>query len=173
MRFTHRERGLFFGLIFFVVVWALFVFAIKPAFARVEVLTRVVPEKTAALKDIKAKSQQYLALQAVLNEFKAKANAQGKDFELLTFLESAVSQEGLTGKVTTIKQKVLPLDSDYTEIVVEVGLESITLDQMIKLLIKVKSSEHFLQIKSLYTKKSTMAPGHLDTVMQISTLRSN
>lgn len=173
MRVTHRERGLFFCLIFLVIAWGLFVFAVKPTLARIEVLTRVIPEKTEALRQIKAKSQQYLTLQAVMEDFKANVNAQKKDFELLTFLESTISQQGLTGKVATIKQKVLPLDSNYTEIISEVGLESITLDEMVKFLLKVQSSEHFLQIKSLYTKKSTMTSGHLDTVVQISTFKSN
>lgn len=173
MRFTRRERGLFFGLLFFAVAVGLFIFAIKPALARIEVLTRVIPEKAKDLQDVKAKSKQYLALHTVLDDFKRKANVQEKDFELLTFLESTVSREGLTGKVTAMKQKVLPLDSNYSEIVVEVGLENITLDKMVNLLIKVKSSSHFLQIKSLYTKKSTTAPDLLDTVIQISTLRSN
>ena len=173
MRFTYRERNWFFGLIFFVIAWGLFVFAIGPALARVEVLTRVLPEKTEALRDIKVKSQRYLALLSVLEDFKAKVNAPAKAFELLTVLESTVSRQGLTGKVTTIKQKVSPLNSDYTEIVVEVGLENITLDEMVKLLIKMRSSEYFLQIKSLYTKKSTTIANRLDTVMQISTFKSN
>ena len=51
--------------------------------------------------------------------------------------------------------------------------KNITLDEMVKLLIKVQSSEHFLQIKSLHTKKSTAISGHLDTVIQISTFKSN
>lgn len=171
MRLTHRERGLFFGLVFFVIAWGLFVFAVKPALARIEVLSRVIPEKSSDLQDIKAKSKQYLALKNELDEFKRKASSEAKDFELLTFLESTVRQDGLTEKVTTMKQKISMLDSNYSEVVVEVDLENITLEQMLELLIKIKSSTHSLRIKSLYTKKSTSIPSLLDTVIQISTLK--
>ena len=128
---------------------------------------------TRDLGDIKTKSRLYLDLQTELDEFKRKVDDQKNDFKLLTFLESTVNREGLTEKITTMKQKALPLDSNYTEIIVEVGLENITLDQMVKLLLKLNSSNHFLKIKSLYTKKSTRVPNLLDMVMQISTFKSS
>jgi hypothetical protein len=173
MRFTRRERGLFLGLVVFVTAWGLFVLVIKPAIGRIETLSRVIPEQNSVLGELQAKSTQYLTLKAGLDDLKRKANLEKGKFELLTFLESTTREDGLTEKVTTMKQEILPLDSNYCEIIVEVGLENLTLEQLVKFLIKIKSSNHFLGIKSLYTKKNAVNPNLLDTVIQISTLKPN
>ena len=64
-------------------------------------------------------------------------------------------------------------DSDYSEIIVEVGLENLTLEQLVRFLIEIKSSNHSLWIKTLYTKKNAADPRLLDTVIQVSTLKLN
>ena len=172
MPFTRREQSLFLGLLVFVAAWALLAFAVRPAIDRMETLRRVIPEKTMALQQLLAKSKQYLALKAGLDNLKRNADSQKSKFELLTFIESTTRKEGLTEKVTTMKQKLYPLDSNYSEIIVEVGMENLSTEQLLKFLLKIKSSNQFLQIHSLYTKKSVANPNLLDSVIQVSTLKS-
>lgn len=171
MRLTHRERWLVVGLIVLVATLALFVFGIRPAIERIETLNRVTPEKQGEFDELRAKSAQYLALRAKLDDIERKVASEEKGFELLTFLESITTELGLVEKVATMKQGVLQLDSNYCEIIVETKLENLTLKQLIEFLLKIKSSNHFLWIKSLYTKKNTTNPNLLDTVIQISALK--
>jgi hypothetical protein len=189
MRLTHRERwltplenprperkqktknsltGLTIGLLVLAAVWALFVLSIRPAIERIETLNRVIPEKQRELDEIRAKSAQYLSLQAKLDDIERKVATEAEGFELLTFLETITTELGFAEKVATMKQEVLQLDSNYCEFSVETKLENLTLKQLIEFLLKIKSSKHFLWIKSLYTKKSTTNPNLLDTVIQIS-----
>lgn len=172
MPFTRREQSLLLGLVVFATAWVLLIFAVRPAIDRMETLRRVIPEKTMALQQLRAKSKQYLTLKAGLDNLKKNADLQKSKFELLTFVESTTRKEGLTEKVTTMKQKVYPLDSHYSEIIVEVGLENLSIEQLLKFLLKIKSSNQFLQINSLYTKKSMANLNLLDSVIQISTLKS-
>jgi len=171
MQFTRRERGLFLVLALFTAAWALFMTAVKPAIARIETLRRVIPEKNAALQQLRAKSAQYLTLKAGLDGLKRKANLEENEFELLTFLESTIEELGLTEKATAMQQEVSQPDSDYCETIVEVEMENLTFEQLVKFLLKVKSSNRFLRIKSLDTKKNVVNPNLLDTVIQISTLK--
>jgi len=96
-----------------------------------------------------------------------------KGFELPAFLESITTQLHLAEKVAAMKQELLQPDSNYCETVVEVKLENITLRQLVDFLLKIKSSNRFLRIKSLYTKKNTSNPDLLDTAIQVSALKLN
>jgi predicted nuclease of restriction endonuclease-like (RecB) superfamily len=151
----------------------LFAFGIRPAAERIETLNRVISEKQRALGELRTKSAQYLVLRASLDDYKRKATSEEKGFELLPFLESINKELHLAEKVAAMKQEILQIDSNYCEIIVETELENLTLKQLMEFLLKIKSSPHHLQIKSLYTKRNTANPNRLDTVIQISTLELN
>lgn len=170
IRLTHRERWLAIGLIILVTAWALFVLGIRPTIERIKTLDRVIPEKQRELEELQVKSAQYLTFRAGLDDLKRKAVSEENGFELLPFLESISAELHLAEKVVTMKQEVLRLDSNYCEIIVETKLENLTLRKLLEFLLKIKSSGHFLRIKSLYAKKNTTNPNLLDTVIQISTL---
>ena len=173
MRWTPRERWLVVSLAILIGAWMLFTLGMRPAVERIETLNRVIPEKQRTLQQLRTKSTQYLALQTALQNLKSRANAEEKEFELLTFLESTTTDLRLAKKVTTMKQEVPQLDSNYTETVVEVKLENIILKQLVEFLLNIKSSNHLLRIKSLYIRKSGTNPNFLDSVIQVSTLKSN
>lgn len=170
IQLTYRQRWLVIGLTVFVTAWILFVLGIKPTLERIETLNRVVPENRKILENLRMKSKQYFDLQTILDDCKKGATIEEKEFELLAFMESITAELLLTKKVATMKQDVLQLDSNHREVIVEVKLESITFKQLIQFLLKIKSSNHFLRIRSLYTNKNTINSGLLDTTIQISTL---
>ena len=172
MRLTRREYKMFIGLVAFVVVWSFFALAVKPAVGRTETLKRIIPQKQKTLDSLEAASKQYLAIQSQLAGLRHNTDTQDR-FELLTFLESATRKLGLAQKVTTMKQNLSLTGSGYRESTVDVELENVTLQQLVEFIIKIKSSDHVLQIKSLYTRKGNADSDLLDSVIQISTLKPN
>ena len=173
MRFTCREHRWFFGLVILAAFWGLFSIAVNPAIERTDTLKRVLPEKQRILQELRVKASRYISLQAKLDDLKKQTNLEDVGFEILTFLETTTRKEGLTENVKTMKQYISPLDSKYDEIIVEIELEKLTLDRLIKFLIQIKSTSHFLKIKSLYTQQNTANLNLLDTLMHISTLKPN
>lgn len=173
IRLTYRERCLVAGSAVLVTAWILFVFGIRPTVERIDTLNRVIPEKQKALAELRAKSAYYLELQAQLTDYKKEAALEKDDFKPLAFLESLTREANLAKKVVTMRQEVLQLDSDYCEVIVEVKLESLTLEQLVEFLLETKSSKHFLRVKSLYARKNTTDSDLLDTVIQISALKPN
>lgn len=173
MRLTRRERWLAVSMAVLIAAWLLFTVAIRPAIERMETLNRVIPEKQRTLQELRTKSARYLVLRAGLDNLQRQADAGEKEFELLAFLESITNDLHLAEKVTMMKQQVVQLDSDYSETIVEVKLENITLKQLVEFLLTTKSSNQFLCVRSLYTRKNVANPNLLDAVTQISTLRLN
>jgi len=171
---TSREKLLTMALMTFIVVWALFIFAIKPAMARVTTLNRIIPEKHDEIIRLRAKSKEYIFLRDSLDNLRTRIAAQEKNFELLAFLETLIRECGLAKKAVSMKQQVSPLDSIYRETTVEIRLENLTIDQLIDFLCKVKgvppregSSKHLAKIKSLYIKKNLINKDLLDVVVEI------
>ena len=173
MRLKRRERSLIIGLAIFIAASVSFVFCIRPAAARIETLSRVIPKKERALEELRTKSVEYLALRAGLDHLDNEAAGGEEGLELLAFLESIIAELHLTRKVTTMKPEMVRLDSGYREVIVEIKLENVTLEQLVDFLLKTKSSERLLRTKSLHAKKNAAGPGLLDTTVQVSALELN
>jgi len=171
MYLTKRERWLGLGLIVFICLWAVYVLGISPAEQRIDTLTRVIPEKEKVLVKLVKKSNQYRLLRAGLDQYKAKADHRDKNFELLGYIETVVKELNISQNVTSMKQDVTPLNGDFSQVISEIKLESVTLQQLVELLLKVKNSPYGLKTNSLYARKNTSNPEYLDVLIQISTLK--
>lgn len=167
IRLTRREKLLALALAIFAAGCLLFAFAIKPAMARTKTLHRVISEKQDELAKLRAGSKEYIFLRDSLENIRAKVASQDKGFELLPFLESLIREHGLAKNAATMKQQVLNLGPDYSETIVEVKLENLTLKQLVDFLRKVESTQVLARIKSLYIKKNLTNPEMLDSVIEI------
>ncbi|TFG48174.1 MAG: hypothetical protein E4H40_05130 [Candidatus Brocadiia bacterium] len=171
MNLSNRERLFAAGSIILAAAWILYAAAISPAVERIGTLKRVIPQKNLELRQLSAKSDQYLELKNKIDSLRKTASFDGTEFELLPFVEEITKTCKFTEKIAAIKQNINKLDDAYSEIVVELRLQSITLTELVTFLSKITSSEHLLQIKSMYTKKSPGRSDLLDTVLYISTLK--
>lgn len=172
MRITNKERRLFIVSAIFALVWAGYAFGLKPALERIETLKRVIPENEKKLQQLIAKSRQYNALSAILPDITESAKSQN-DFELAAYLESVYTNSGLAKKVVTMKQSTLPVDSKYSEMVVELQLDNITLQQLIGFLLKTDLPNRPLWVKSLYISKANSNPDLIGASLQLSCLKLN
>jgi general secretion pathway protein M len=167
MRLTPREKLLALALAVFVAVWALFAFAVNPAVGRIEMLSRLIPEKQNELRKLTAMSKEYILLRESLDRLRAKVASQQNGFELLPFLETLVRESGLEKKVAAMKQQVVPLDSSYYETIVEVKLQNLTLSQLVDFLCKAESSPVLVKTKTLHIRRNVTNPDLLDSVVEI------
>jgi hypothetical protein len=172
IRLTQRERWLAVGLAVFISAGALAAFVVRPMQQRVETLSRVIPQEQKMLDQLRRRSEQYLALQTGLEKLKTSPDSTEPGFELLAFVKSMTSRLGLAKKATAMTRDVLDLGSDFSETVVEVKLEGITLEQLVEFLIRAKSAKHALRTKSLYVEKSNADSRLLNTIIQICALKA-
>ena len=167
IRLTRREKLLAGGLVIFIAAWSLFTAGVKPALARIETLNRVIFQKQQELEKLRARSKEYIFIRDGLDNLRTKVASQQKTFELLPFLESLIEECGLAKNVATMKQQVLPIDSNYSETIVEVRLEKLSLRHLVDFLGKVESSEVLARTKSLYIKRNAINKDLLDSVVEI------
>ncbi len=64
-------------------------------------------------------------------------------------------------------QQVLQIDSNYSETVVEVRLENLSLGHLVNFLWKIESSQVLARTKSLYIKRNATNKDLLDSVLEI------
>ncbi len=174
MRLTRREKHLSFTAAAFVAAWVLYAFLTAPALARIKTLQRVIPENTAALRDLKAKSAEYLTLRKRFNTVQRQIAEQSEDFNLMAFLEKLTEQHKLTDHVLSMKQQSQQLDELYTEGIVIIELQDITFERLvIGLLAGLDSAPAPLQIKTLKIVKNPSSNGLINVSIHISNLCPN
>ena len=167
IRLTQREKLLAGSLLIFATAWTLFTVVVSPALDRIETLNRVVSEKQQELEQVREISNEYIYLSNSLDNLNAKVDLQQETFELLPFLESLIGECGLSDNVETMKRQVLPIDSNFSRIVVEVRLERLSIGRLVDFLSKIESSYAEVRTKSLYIKKNMGDKNLLDSVIEI------
>ena len=171
IRLTRKEKFLTVALAIFAALWLLFNFAVEPARERIKTLNRLIPEKQNELEKLCARSKEYIFLRDGLGRLRTKIASQQDNFELLPFLEGLVRQSGLEEKVASMKQNILPLETEYCQTIVEVRFQGLTLSQLVDFLCKVESSQLPVKTKTLHIKKSPTNAELLDPVVEIHNAR--
>jgi type II secretory pathway component PulM len=167
IRLTKRERRLAIASATLVSAWILYAFAVKPAIVRVETLKRVLPEKQRELKQLRAKSGEYIKLRKTLADAHLRMASQDPGFELLPFLESLVGQHALAENLVSMKPHTLQVDNDYSETIVEMRLQNVPLSLLIEFLSKVESSDVLARTKTLHIQRHVTDDGLLDSTIEI------
>ena len=167
IRLARREKLLAGSLVVFIASWSLFNVAVKPALARIETLERVIPENQQELEKVRAISEKYILLSGRLDNLHTNIASAKETIELLPFLESLIEECGLADNLDTMKRDVLQIDSNYSETIVEVRLESLSIGRLVNFLSKIKSLHDRVRTKSLYIKRNMMNKNLLDTVIEV------
>ena len=148
--------------------------AVKPMRDRIGTLNRIIPDRQAELREVQARSAEYLALRRESEDVQKRMAEQDPDFQLLPFLESLTERQNLNAHVATMQQTDAPPSrSGYSETVVEIGLEGVRLSQLANLLGAVEeSSEAVAQIGSLHIRKQSQDAMRLDATIRIYSPRT-
>lgn len=170
MRLTKREKLLASSLVVFTAIWLLFAFVVKPAYERVQTLGRVIPQKEDELRRLYDETAEFVSLTNQLNNLREKMASQ-EGFQLLPFLESQIQILSLTDNVEAMKQNVIPIESNYSQTIVEVKLQNLTLAQLIDFLRHVESQNVLAVVKSLYIRKNAESKDLLDSTIEIINIK--
>jgi len=173
IQITRRERLLSVGLAAVIAVWALYAVAIKPTRSRIRTLQRIIPEKQAQLQELQARSEEYAVLQERFQTLRAKMASQERDFQLLPFLEAMIERHKLAGNMVTMQGDILRAQGDYSEVVVTIELQDVSLGQLVDFLTAVEASEAVIQVGSLHIRKDATNETLLDSTVGIYSSQLN
>jgi type II secretory pathway component PulM len=164
---TRRERLLAIGLTAAIAVWAVYGLAVKPTRDRIRTLERIIPEKQVELRELQASSAEYMALQNEFRTLREKMASQESDFQLLPFLEGMIERCKLAGNIVTMQQDMVRPQPNYSEVVVTIELQDISLRQLVDFLAAVENSETLIQVGSLHIRKDPTNELLLDSTVGI------
>ncbi|HLB72876.1 MAG TPA: hypothetical protein VJJ98_02565, partial [Sedimentisphaerales bacterium] len=93
----------------------------------------------------------------------------GQTLELLPFLELLVRQCGLEKNLAKMQSASggVPLAADYSQTIVEIELQALSMAHLVDFLQKVESSDILARTASLHIKKSRTKENLLDAVIEI------
>lgn len=167
IQMNPRERLLSIGLLAALGFWAVWAFAIQPTRERIRTLERILPEKSAQVKDLQDKSIEYIAIEDRFKDLRARLASQDPSFQLLPFLETMIERHKLAGHVPTMRPDTVQPQPDYSESVVTIEMQDITLRQLLDFLTAVETSKAVVQVGSLHIRKDATNDALLDSTVGI------
>jgi len=92
------------------------------------------------------------------------------DFSLFSFLEQMASRADVKKQIIYMKPSKTLTEGNYSEIMVEMKLQTITLQQLIDFLEYIESPDNVVAIKRISVQVNTKDEAALDVILQIVTI---
>ncbi len=164
----NRKKFIIYGLLIFF-FFASLIFIVIPLKNKRDRLEALIPQKKRELKKVlKVRDEylQYRAQTALIDEYLKK---QGKNFEIMSFLEDVADKVNISSKITSMK----PLESlNHNEVEAQVVFKGLSSDELRGYLYRIDTSEKFLWVKKMRLKRINFNNGALEASMNIVTLTS-
>ncbi|MGE5294576.1 MAG: type II secretion system protein GspM [Solirubrobacterales bacterium] len=167
IQIAPREKRLAICMAALIGVWATWSFAVKPAQERIRKLERLIPEKQTQVKELQAKGTEYMTLANRFKGLREKMASQDPSFQLMPFLEKMIEQHKLAGRVMKMWPNTIQPQPDYSETVVTIEMQDVTLKQIISFLTSVETTEAVVRVGSLHISKDATNDALLDATVEV------
>ena len=163
MKLEDRDKKtLMFGGIAAAVI-LLYAFVVAPLSADLSRKRDMIPKKERDLAEIRVLKDQYLEMQRRLQQVQASAAKRGP---LLTEIENITKRANLGGKMVSLKPQAGVQTANFTESIVEIKLENVTLYDIVNYVNQLEKAT--LRIKKLYFKPRFDNPKLLNSTILVS-----
>ena len=146
-----RERLFLGGAGAVLVLFLIFKFAIDPLFKHSTDLDRQIVAARRQLVELRTMQQEYQRQKAVVDTINSQLKRQ-QNFAIFSRLEEFAGQTGIRNKILYMKPTVSTPSEMYNEESVEVKMEGVTLEQLVRYLHHIENSPQLLKIKRLEIK---------------------
>ncbi|MBN2428942.1 MAG: type II secretion system protein M [Deltaproteobacteria bacterium] len=170
LNLNKREKIFVIAGALFVLLTLIYAAAVAPYTNLMERLDSKVALRGKQVTEAIALKNEILLLQQQLREAEQKISSTA-NFSLFSFVEQKV--QGVAGKENLVHMRPKPATEreDFEESSLEIKLEKITLQQVVRLLYEMEAADVPLNVKALQLRNRTESAALLDVTMDISTLR--
>jgi general secretion pathway protein M len=144
-------------------------FLVLPFFKAKDRLKKGIVAKEAEMKEIATLGTVYKENQKSANEISRAVARRGKGFTLMAFLDNAAGDTDLKEFVKNLNPSPLKGTGPFKESYVEIKLEGINPDQMVKFLYRVEKPDELIFIKRITIMDNKKQEGYLDLTLQVMT----
>ena len=146
-----RERLFLGGAGATLVLFLIFKIAIDPLFKHSADLERQIVTARRQLTELRILQQEYQRQKNVVDSINSQLKRQ-QNFAIFSRLEEFAGQTGIRNKILYMKPTVSTPSEVYNEESVEIKMEGVTLEQLVRYLHQVENSPQLLKIKRLEIK---------------------
>jgi general secretion pathway protein M len=169
---SQRERWILLlgGVVVLITLFYLGVIA--PYRSSLEMLEGRISARQRQVKEVQAMRQEFLLLQQRLQESEARLN-KSQGFSLFSFVEGVAAQAASKENLVYMRPQPQSIQGEVREESVEIKLEKIQLDQMVRLLHAIESADAYLQVKNLRIRTRFDNRALLDVTLTVSSYGRN
>jgi general secretion pathway protein M len=171
MKLARREKYFVSAAVVSLAIFCLLQFLIFPFFQAKRRLQRGVRAKEDGLKEIIRLSSEYSRYRRGSRDLEQILGRRKRSFTLFSFLEKSAADAGIKAHIKYMKPSTSTGSAPYKESLVEMKLETITLQQLIGYLYRIESPDDVVGIKRISIKESKKKLGLLDTTLQVVTFQ--
>ena len=140
-----------------------------PALERLHTLDRLVAQKEREVHEMKTLRDTYLAQKNLMEEVNRSLAQRGQEFAFFSFLEDLANKAGVKNNIVYMKPALSTPGELYRESSVEMRLEGIGLQQLIRYLYDIERAPQLLRVRRMAIKPRTANADLLDVTFQVST----
>ena len=146
-------------------------FAVLPFMAEKKRLRQGIVTRQAGLSEMRALSSRYRELNDLGGKLDQILAKRASDFSLFSFLEQQAADSEVKDKIAYMKPSKQSERGEYSESVVEMKLQGVSLEQLVHFLEKIESPENAVSIRRISIQQSRRKDGSLDAIMQVFTVK--
>ncbi|WP_136806699.1 type II secretion system protein GspM [Desulfosediminicola flagellatus] len=167
---SARERLLVLGAGLAILGVLFYHFILSPYIEARHRLIKSVELQERELVEIQLLKQEYSELRIEEGGIKANLAKRAKGFTLFTFLDQQAEKSQVKELIKYMKPSVISAEGgSLEESVVELKLQDVTLEQLVRFLNLTESEKNVVSIKRLSIQVSAKKQGYLDVILQIVT----
>lgn len=134
-------------------------------------LARRIEAGSSALAEMRVLGREYDLLRQNGHELQTRLAARDRNFSLFSFVETLAGQTGVKAHIAYMKPSTARrMDGRFAVSQVEMKLEGIDLDQLVRYLYGVESSAEPVFVARLSVSKGSQGAGTIDAVLQVETI---
>ncbi len=165
---SERERIFVIGGGLAIVLVAVWLGILAPYREAVAAAESKIASRERQLNEVQRLRQEYQRLQGELAEAERQLVGKGRGFSLFSFIEDVTTRTGVRDKLVSMRPQSTATQGEYREESVEIRLEKLRLDQLVRLLHAMEAADVVLNTKTLRIKPRFDDRSQLDTVIAVS-----
>jgi general secretion pathway protein M len=170
-RLNKREKYVLYGALGGFGLWIIIQLVVFPVFGKRDRMEKNLQAKINMLAEMQQLSSDYQALTQNAQIAAARFGRREKGFTLFSFLDQLAGEAGIKNRISYMKpSKTEQKNGSYKISRVEMKLDEITLEQLVKYLYGVETSENLVEIKKLSITKKDTKQSLISVVMQVETV---
>ncbi len=169
MQLARREKFAILILVVFLVGFGMTEWFLLPTLKRLKSMDGLIERKAKDLAEMRALQAEYRQMVGQRAKVQKALEQRGQGFTIFSFLESLAQQTEVKKNIKYMKPSTTSLNEQYNESSVEIKLEKINLDQLIRYVYRVEYAGRLLQIKRVHVRPQYTNPSLLDVTLLVYT----